>query len=230
MPDHVPKSSPLPKLLIKRNFNSLNLIYWLQNCTKLHVRKRSRVPRKTHSTGIRDHVTNAIQLGFGCALPIATPFVPSFPPLSSPSPSPPWRCLKRVVACSTILPRVQQVRLPVDPTAFQPPTKYSANISAILFLFFAQVKTELTWCHVYISLESMLILFSLFSIITIFEEYSGYNFDGIASILHDAKYFVDGFGSKILDRGIFRCAKDIVDSLILSWTLYHEVFRQWRRS
>lgn len=76
----------------------------------------------------------------------------------------------------------------------------------------------------------MLILFSLFSIITIFEEYSGYNFDGIASILHDAKYFVDGFGSKILDRGIFRCAKDIVDSLILSWTLYHEVFRQWRRS
>lgn len=159
MPDHVPKSSPLPKLLIKRNFNSL-ISYLsspdrLQNRTKLHARKRSRVPRKTHSTGIRDHVTNAIQLGFGCALPIRTPFVPSFPPpppLSSPSPSPPRRCLKRVVACSTILPRVQQVRLPVDPTAFQPPTKYSADISAILILFFAQVKTELTWCRVYIYL------------------------------------------------------------------------------
>lgn len=55
------------------------------------------------------------------------------------------------------------------------------------------------------------------------------NFDGIASILHDAKYFVDGFGSRILEYFV-GCAKDIVDSPILLWTLYHEVFRQWRRS
>lgn len=134
MPDHVLKSSLLPKLLIKRNFNSPIFIYRPPINPKRFKIARSKMmasPSKTHSSGIRS-CNDAIRSD-SVAL-YRSPFVPFFfPPLPLP-----WRCFKRVVACSTILPRVvvQQVRLPVDPTAFQPPTKYSANISAVLILFF----------------------------------------------------------------------------------------------
>lgn len=170
MPDHVPKSSPLPKLLIKRNFNSL-ISYLsspdrLQNRTKLHARKRSRVPRKTHSTGIRDHVTNAIQLGFGCALPIRTPFVPSFPlppppPFSfSLSPSTVFKTRRRVLHHSATRPAgASTCRSNRFPTTDQIFRGYIRDSDSVLRP--SKNRINVMSC-VYISLESMLILFSIY--------------------------------------------------------------------
>lgn len=61
MPDHVPKSSPLPKLLIKRNFNSPIFIYRPPiDLKRFKIARSKMINRKTHSSGIRSSCNDAI--------------------------------------------------------------------------------------------------------------------------------------------------------------------------
>lgn len=121
MPDHVPKSSPLPKLLIKRNFNSPIFIYRPPIDPKRFKIARSKmINRKTHSSGIRSSCNDAIHSD-SIAFTLRSFF--SSPLLL------PRRCFKRVVACSTMLCHASSSRCVY--LSIQPLSNHRRNIPRI---------------------------------------------------------------------------------------------------